>query len=291
MKQPRLRSSEWILLAFFAYIALLSCFFRDRPELGYQPVITLFFVSVLLFLLVKAENGRFKNTVSLIRDWMPLALTLLAFRGMEAFIPLRYDSANEAAWIRWDDLLFSHGFGSAVEHLGPVFSSYLELCYLLVYTTGSFCIAVLWIAKRRREENRFNVILLTGTLLSYALFPYFPSRPPRFAFPNSFPPAEHNLLRSLNVYLLNHASIHTGVFPSAHVSSAFAAAWGMFLVLPRSQKRFAWWLLLFAVSVARATVYGRYHYAADAVAGFFISLTAAALCFVLRRCPNSPVTE
>ena len=33
----------------------------------------------------------------------------------------------------------------------------------------------------------------------------------------------------------------------------------------------------YAVSVAVATVYGRYHYAADAVAGFAVSLLAVAI--------------
>ena len=35
-----------------------------------------------------------------------------------------------------------------------------------------------------------------------------------------------------NLWLLNSATIHSSVFPSAHVSSAFSAAWGLFAVLP-----------------------------------------------------------
>jgi len=277
-----LRKSEWALLAFFSYIAFLIPFFPDRPGLHSQPLIVLACVSVVLLSLAQAEKTRFAVKVSMIRDWTPMALTLLAFREMELFLPRHYNAAYENAWIRWDDVLLNQlGLKRAIEALGPVIPTYLELCYLLVYGMGAFCIAVLWIETQRRAVDRFYVILLTGTLLAYAMFPYFPSRPPRIAFPEVDVPVAHNVFRTLNLFLLRKATIHSGVFPSAHVSSAFAAAWGMFLVLPR-RKGVAWGLLFYAISVAVATVYGRYHYAADAVAGFGVSLVVALLCLVLR---------
>jgi membrane-associated phospholipid phosphatase len=50
-----------------------------------------------------------------------------------------------------------------------------------------------------------------------------------------------------------------------------------------------WVLLVYAASVAIATIYGRYHYAADALAGFAISLAAAACLCIWdwwRRVPD-----
>ena len=70
-------------------------------------------------------------------------------------------------------------------------------------------------------------------------------------------------LRQLNLWLVGDYGIHSSVFPSAHVSSAFSAAWALLAYLPE-RKRFGWGMLVYAVSVAVATVYGRYHYAADA---------------------------
>ncbi len=279
----KLRSSEWILLVFFAYIAALVPFFRDRPRLGYQPIVILAIVAVLLFSLARAEKTRFALAISMTRDWIPMALTLVAFREMELFVPVAYNVRYEQSWIHWDRMVLDQwGLKHAIEILGPVTPSYLELCYLLVYGVGSFCIVMLWVKAQRRGVDRFYVVLLVGTLLSYAMFPYFPSRPPRLAFPEVGFPVAHNIFRSINLFLLRKATIHSGVFPSAHVSSAFSAAWAMFLVLPRG-KGLAWGLLLYALSVALATVYGRYHYAADAVAGFAVSLVAALICLLLRH--------
>jgi membrane-associated phospholipid phosphatase len=124
--------------------------------------------------------------------------------------------------------------------------------------------------------NRLLFVYLLGTLLSYALFPYFPSDPPRVVFGGSDMPNVMTPLRQLNLWIVNGYGIHSSVFPSAHVSSAFSAAWALLLALP-SKKRFGWGMLIYAVSVSIATVYGRYHYAADVIAGFGVSLIAGAV--------------
>ena len=218
----------------------------------------------------------------MIRDWLPMALTLVAFREMELFLTAGYNLQLELAWIRWDAILLDRWrLRPVIESLGPLLPVYLELCYLLVYALGSYCIVILWTKAHRRRIDHFYVVLLTGTLLAYGLFPYFPSQPPRLAFPEMDLPGSHNVFRTLNLYLLRKATIHSAVFPSAHVSSAFSAAWAMFFVLPEN-KRFGWGLLVYAISVAVATVYGRYHYSADAIAGFAISIIAAGVGFVLQ---------
>jgi membrane-associated phospholipid phosphatase len=278
MRSLQLRHSEWVLLAFFAYIAALMPFFRDRPRMNWQPVITLVAVTAFLCSIAAVQNAHFSQATDMIRDWLPMGLTLLAFRQMELFVPAHYNSAYEHAWIRWDRVVLERwGFKRALESLGNLIPSYLELCYVLVYGMGSFCVAVLWAVAHRREVDRFYVILLTGTFVSYALFPYFPSRPPRLVFPDVGSPVAHNVFRTFNLFLLRKATIHSSVFPSAHVSAAFSAAWAMFLVLPE-RKVYGWSLLIYALSVAIATIYGRYHYAVDALAGFGVSLIAALLC-------------
>ena len=44
-----------------------------------------------------------------------------------------------------------------------------------------------------------------------------------------------------------------------------------------------WAMLAYAISVSIATVYGRYHYAADAVAGFVVSLVAILATHLARE--------
>jgi membrane-associated phospholipid phosphatase len=291
-----LRPSEWLLLGFFFYVALLSPFFRDRPGLGFQPLAVIAISFALLESLSLLETRYAPRLGSMIRDWMPIAFTLVAFREMELFVAVHYNTSYEGAWIRWDQVVINEWhLRSVIEAAGSIVPLYLELCYLLVYGLAAACVAIVWIRTERRAVDRFYVIYLAGTLLAYALFPFFPSRPPRIAYPELGMPTIHTAVRTLNLFLLRKATIHVGVFPSAHVSSAFSAAWGLFLVLPRQHRAWAWIILVYAASVSVATVYGRYHYVPDVVAGFGVSLVAAALCGVYgwidRKRKAAPKTE
>lgn len=269
-----------MLLAYFAYVALLSAVL-NRPGLKHQPLWLLGSVCAGLLLLGWME-GHFPVAVSRFRDFLPLGLTLMAFEEMTLFAPSRYDGHLEHAWIRWDQVLLQDWhLRGVIESLGSAIPIYLEFCYLLVYGLGTYCIIVLYLNGGRREVDRFFAIVLTGTLLAYALFPFFPSQPPRVVFAGLDAPTVTSWVRRFNVWILRNASHQCSVFPSAHVSSAFAAAWAMLLLLPH-RKRFGWGVLVYAISVSIATIYGRYHYAADVLAGFAVSLMAGALCLWFR---------
>jgi membrane-associated phospholipid phosphatase len=275
----RLRASEWLLIAYFAYVAALCFFFPGRPYLGYKPFYVLALVGLAIVVLAQAERDSGRPIFNQLRDWTPLGFTLVAFREMDWFTPARYTLEREHLWLGQNQWLLTQvGLARAVEALGPVGPAFLELCYLLVYGTGAFCVLTLWLTHRRMAVDRWMVVYLSGTLLSYAMFPFFPSVPPRLL---ADPVVIMTWFRRANLWLLNSATIHSAVFPSAHVSSAFSAAWGLFAVLP-DRRIFGWGMLLYACSVSIATIYGGYHYAADVVAGFGVSLLTAALAFGLR---------
>jgi membrane-associated phospholipid phosphatase len=118
--------------------------------------------------------------------------------------------------------------------------------------------------------------------MAYALFPYFLSQPPRTLFGDSDLPNVMTALRRFNLWIVNGYGIHSSVFPSAHVSSAFSAGWALLLYLPE-RKRYGWGMLIYAVSVSVAAVYGRYHYAVDVLAGFGVSLVAAGIVLAANK--------
>ena len=87
---------------------------------------------------------------------------------------------------------------------GAALPLYLEFCYLLVYGIGAYSLGVIvaanindtnWRYTNLADQaiNRFWTVYLTGTLLAYALFPYFPSQPPRYVFPGLRAPHDSDL--------------------------------------------------------------------------------------------------
>jgi membrane-associated phospholipid phosphatase len=225
-------------------------------------------------LLAYAESIRGSRLLSIARDWYPTPLMLLAYREMGWFARAHLNTSLEDAWVVWDRLALNEwGVRVVIEFLGPLLPSLLEISYSLVYTIAPFSMAMFYAAHRRQRLDSFLFVFLIGILSAYALFPYFPSEPPWTVFPGEDVPTYATPFRRLNAGLLSRWGIHTSVFPSAHVSGAFSAAFAMMRYLP--EKRWVGRLLLaMAVSIATATVYGRYHYLVDALAGLTISLAA-----------------
>jgi membrane-associated phospholipid phosphatase len=278
-----LRSSEWLLIVYFGYVALISPAFPFQPRVALLPFALVILVSALFVVLAYAEPHGHRGFFSITRDWVPVALTLVAYREMDWFSPAARDYHLELKWVEWDRiLLYRAGLQHAIESLGVLVPAYLELCYLLVYAVGPFAVAVMYFQDQRVRVNRAVFVYLLGTLLSYALFPYFPSDPPRVVFDGLDMPHVVTALRRLNLWIVGGYGIHSSVFPSAHVSSAFSAAWALLAYLPE-RRRFGWLMLIYAMSVAVATVYGRYHYAADVLAGFAVSLAAGLMILLARR--------
>ncbi len=277
------RRSELVLLIYFGYASGVSLFL----DLPHPVVIATAIVNLTVltgyFLLAFFERRSPGTALGTIRDWLPIPLMLLCYREMGWFAPAEHTYELERGWVVWDKLLLHHwGLRDAIEAAGPLLPSILEISYALTYTLGAFSMAMLYFYRRRESADRFLFVLLLSALLSYALFPYFPSEPPRTVFPGQDMPRIDTVFRQFNWWLLSRGGIHTSVFPSAHVSSAFGAAFGLLLVMPKPSWVYRTVMTL-AICIFWATIYGRYHYAVDAVAGFAVSLVALGAGAALKR--------
>ena len=279
----RLRLSECVLIAFFSYIAIVALFFRLPHELRYAAFAVVACVIIVSVGLADCEHRSGSRVFSIVRDWLPIAFTLTAYREMNWFATAHKEHTLEHAWIVWDRwLLHDRGMRTLIEISGWMGPLFLELCYLLVYAAGPIAVGILYGHRRRDLVDRVLATYLFGTLLAYALFPYFPSDPPRTVFAGMDIPGVMTPVRQLNLAIVGGYGIHSSVFPSAHVSSAFSAGWGLLVFFPE-KRRLGWGMLVYAVCVSLATIYGRYHYAADAAAGIAISIAALLLALVIAK--------
>jgi membrane-associated phospholipid phosphatase len=176
----------------------------------------------------------------------------------------------------WDRLFLDRlGARAAIEWLGGAVPFLLEISYTLVYTVPPLSLALLYVFGNWEDSEELLFPVLFAVLGCYFLFPFFPSEPPRTLFPDRDLPI-HTAARSFNYWLLGKYGIHTSVFPSAHVAGAFSAALALRRLLPR-RRALTSAVLILAGAIALATVYGRYHYLVDALAGLALALLAARL--------------
>ncbi len=257
-----LRSSERAASVYFLYVSALAAIL----PLAHETRLRVWSVNLLL-------GGLFaylSHTPAHWRDWLPAPLILLAYKEMGWLAQPHADIGRETAWVYWDRLLLSDwGVQALIESAGPAIPGFLELCYLLVYLMVPVSIGLATIYARDRVEQLTFPLLVT-CLITYALFPFFPSEPPRTVFPTDLVPTYQTLFRQINWYICGGYGIHTSVFPSGHVSSSIAASYGVYRLMP--QRRWAWGpLAVVSTGIFIATVYGRYHYLVDSLAGALVA--------------------
>ena len=269
-----MRRTEWLLAVYFTYTAILAGILPVKPQIAALAVILNLTILAAYAFLAYAHSLRQSELLSILRDWFPFPLALLCYREMGWFAAPHLSFRLENIFIRWDRVLLREwGMHRAIEWLGPVLPGLLEIAYMLTYALAPFAVAMLYAYGRRERVDGLTFPFLLGVLLCYVQFPFWPSEPPRTVFPGEDFPSVITVFRRFNWAILGAHGIHTSVFPSAHVAGAFGAAFGALGNLPEHP-----WvgrtLLMTAILIAIATVYGRYHYAADAVAGWMMFLLA-----------------
>ena len=145
----------------------------------------------------------------------------------------------------------------------------LELSYAAVYPMVPIGLALYTSAAAQptpaRHAERFWAVILLVDYVCFATLPWIQTRPPRQLEPGE---PWNATLRSMNLRLVNAASIRVNTFPSGHAAEAFAVA---LMTLEVSPGPVGFGMLLAAVAVSAGAVLGRYHYAADALSGWLVA--------------------
>lgn len=255
-----MRTSEWIQ-AGFAIILAVAAWFAPIPDRRRTAVTLLALFAVVAIALARlAAFVLGPTTESILRDWLPVPLTLVPYWQTGQFF--LGPNARLQTWLLDSDRRI---FRIAGDSRTPTWIRLsIEWAYALCYPLVPLGLAVLYFAGLRAYADVFWFNVLVPTYICYALTPFFPALPPRDL--ESGP--RRSKSRVFNLWILQHGSIHAISFPSAHVASALAVA----LVL-RHYLPIAGYIAIFiSFWIAVAAVVGRYHYALDVVLGALIAI-------------------
>ena len=213
---------------------------------------------------------------------MPLAFLLIGY-WLPALLVRAPDLRFEQRLLNFDYRLFGASGLQQFERRAPrLLVEYLELAYLLCYAVVPAGFACLLLAGRGPDAiDRFWSIVLLASFVCYGLLPWLPTRAPRAI---ERPPIEgpqvaaRSTIRQLNLAVLNRASVQWNTFPSGHTAASLATAFAVGIYMPLAGVV----LGIIALSIAAGSVVGRYHYAADAIAGAVAAVFAFAMVAVAR---------
>ncbi len=253
-----MRTSEWVVLGYFAYLIASATVLRARPR-AFHRVAGLGSV-VALFIVVTAWIVP-PPIAPVLRDWLPGAYLLtgywatgLLYRGPVPAVEARLITADArvAAWL--------HPLLCRV----PRFvSEIFELAYLLCYPLVPAGLAALYLTGQRSHADAFWVMVLTATFVAYGVLPWVGTRPPRALGSAHWMARQRLTMQQVNLKVLHRGSIHVNTFPSGHAASAWSTA--LFLTTVPGPA----WLgfMACAAGIGVGAVAGRYHYLVDVAAG------------------------
>jgi hypothetical protein len=146
----------------------------------------------------------------------------------------------------------------------PWLADLLEVAYAGVYAAIPIALVIYlrW-TPGARAADFWSVILITD-YVCFAFLPWVRTRPPR-ALDDSHPWVSR--CRPFNLRLLGTASIQVNTFPSGHAAEGLAAA----LFVSAAPWPVPVSMGLAAAAISAGAVLGRYHYAADALAGWVVA--------------------
>jgi hypothetical protein len=242
-------------LVFFAYVALVA---ELRPGLAPRKRIRVW-AGAALGIAAAAAASRLPPD-AFANVWiLPPALLLLGYWTSGLLFVAPMPAAER--------VLLAIDAGLRVQSIArrtPRFvAELLEAAYVGVYPLVPFA---LWAAMSAGvAPDRFWTIILVIDFVCFGMLPWIQTRPPRALGVDA---PWRSTWRRANVRIVNASSIQVNTFPSGHAAEGLAAA---LLVLGASGPLV---VLMFAagLAVSAGAVLGRYHYAADAIAGWAVAL-------------------
>jgi membrane-associated phospholipid phosphatase len=252
---------------------------------------------LLTALLVAANGSRFPSFVLFIAFHLTLASTVYALRYLPAKLPpgarfLRdWYPAIAFPFLYKEVELFAGAFGNweltsllrsleaslfggqpsiyLSERLAWVpLSEYLHFCYL-AYVLLFPVIGGYWYFTGRKHWFRELLFLVSMTYaVSYLFYILYPVDSPFYLSPPPGEPLSGHTFYNLVHFMSERGGARGGAFPSSHVSISTV----ILLVTLEHQPRWVAWLLPVYIGLVFATVYGRFHYVLDIVAGLLLAV-------------------
>jgi PAP2 superfamily len=195
---------------------------------------------------------------------MPLVYLLTAY-WLPALLVRVPNSRLEQQLLEFDRMLFGRrGLELFATKAPRWLLEYFELSYLLCYAVVPA--GYVWLIFAGLEgTDMFWPTVFPASFACYGLLPWLPTRAPRAIEP---PIPARSMIRSLNVRILDRASVQWNTFPSGHTAASVATALAAGSHVPVAGAVLGW----IAVSIAIGSVVGRYHYAADAIVGAAVAV-------------------
>jgi membrane-associated phospholipid phosphatase len=292
---PRLE--DLIALAFFLFTLALHVIVGGWRDATTNPADVLIIIPAVALLLMKElihyflagqetkieSAGDLRQFVrpywEIVRDWFPFLVILMMYYSLWGDAThLLVTQDRDALLIALDQRLFGFQASVAIQHIvSPPLTAWMQFAYAFHLWNIPLVACFIYIYRPRQCFREMMSGLITVSFFGLLGYVLVPAIGPIFTLRGQYtvPLVQPLAVFSQQIDFMDLARIRRDCFPSLHVGISFV----VWLYAWRNSKRLAWILAPLVLSLWVSTVYLRYHYLTDCVAGFILAL----LCFWLAN--------
>jgi membrane-associated phospholipid phosphatase len=274
----RLNLLDFLTAAFITIIILLLILFYPRFPHGWQTLLG-YIVLLLLALLVSYARQRWREIrmIRILCDLSPIFFILAIFELLGGITPYMRPEIDSLL-IKTDLAIF--GVHPTVWMEGffiPWVADILALAYISYYFIPLILILILYFRGRTNEFLLTAGTLLLGYYICYMIYIFMPAIGPRFTLASLQQiPLHGGIIMNTIVDTLNALEGNKrDCFPSGHTQTVLISLWFAF----KYRRPLFWIYLPIIIALIISTVYLRYHYVIDLVAG----IAAAGITILLGQ--------
>jgi len=263
----KFRAADKVTVLYQFIIALIIIFnFKHIPYNRSFLIVHLLLIAGIMSLPLLKSNG----FINWLRVWNQILILPFNFFELHFLVHQVHPLDMDAVLIKIDHLLFGVNPTVWLEKIqwAPL-TEYLQLSYSSFYFLPLILFILLYRQGRMESFDYFAFIIVYGFYLSYLGYFLVPALGPRFALAELHNHPLNGLwfTRHLQHLLNTLENVQRDAFPSGHTAMTLLT---MYFAAKFARKYF-YVLLVIGSSLIFATVYLRYHYVIDVIAGFFLA--------------------
>jgi membrane-associated phospholipid phosphatase len=259
---------EWVTYIYLAWLETIVILFHQNVSHASKYFsVHLGLAFGIAALVTRAAQSR-SRVIQFARHWYPLPLYIFFFEELQGLVHLIFPGWFDR-WLIQFDFNFAgvHPSVWLAQFASAALNDAMQFAYMTYFLFLVILPAILYF------EKKFSAFwsVMTATAIAhysvYVIAVLVPVESPYFSLASLHSaPLEGGPFTATIELIEHYGRVHGAAFPSAHVAGSMVAV--------LAARRYKPWLfrvsLPFFVAMCVATVYGRYHYVADVIAGIAV---------------------
>jgi len=256
---------EWLTLGYLSWLNVMLAIFHRHVNHAQRYFAIHLCLGIALACLAAAAARSSNGVLRFARHWYPLPLYIFFFEELQGLVHMVFPGWLDRWFVEFDHgLVGAHPSVWLARFSSPALNDFMQVAYMTYFLFLLILPAILY---AERKNAAFWTVMAATAVAHYSVYVMavlFPVESPYYSLASLQTRSLSGGGPTALIELIERfGRVHGAAFPSAHVAGsmvAICASW-------RHRRWLFWTCLPFFTSMCVATVYGRYHYIADVLAG------------------------